>query len=391
MATATATDERSVAVELHTGRTQAGSPGPTTRTFSTSLPDRLTAQDNLFQPDKVLLSRHFIGVTGGVLFNSSHNKAPAGYRMSSNVHGVVALWNRDTGDLVIRDWCETDTDHGLPPIVSIAADEQRLVLGLGLKLCRWNLPSRARLNDVVLNDLPSTQKDIPDSGALSYLASSKAFLAANIRNEKSTQSYIVDESGAQISSFTGMSRLSPDGKTLAKADAERVRLSSPIVKGPTLTLTLNSEVQTLEWSPDSKLLSTSEADGTLKVFRASDGVELNHIDLEKEMGSFAWSPDSSRIAVWGAGIVRVFDARNGLDVLPPIRDSRAAIDGYSEGDLLWPAANILVLDRGFTVKLVDLTTQMEWKPRICSGAQPMSYSRWNDEISDVIPYRDPCA
>ena len=86
------------------------------------------------------------------------------------------------------------------------------------------------------------------------------------------------------------------------------------------------------------------------------------------------------------------DPASGLQTLPPIFESEDKVLGYSYGaELSWASPQVVILNRGFRLKTVDLSQHPDWKKRICSTASGLTESQWRANVSPGIPYRDPCA
>jgi hypothetical protein len=66
--------------------------------------------------------------------------------------------------------------------------------------------------------------------------------------------------------------------------------------------------------------------------------------------------------------------------------------GYSYGaELSWASPQVVILNRGFRLKTVDLLQHPDWKKRMCNTASGLTESQWRANVSPSIPYRDPCA
>jgi hypothetical protein len=66
--------------------------------------------------------------------------------------------------------------------------------------------------------------------------------------------------------------------------------------------------------------------------------------------------------------------------------------GYSYGkELAWASLQVVILNRGFRLKTVDLSQHPDWKKRMCATASGLTESHWRANVSASIQYRDPCA
>jgi WD40 repeat protein len=74
----------------------------------------------------------------------------------------------------------------------------------------------------------------------------------------------------------------------------------------------------IAFSDDGQWIATTRDDGTIGIWRASDGVQLFRLDAGVALSSVAWSHDRTRLAVGGAqGLVQTFD------LSPELRDPDA--------------------------------------------------------------------
>jgi len=142
-----------------------------------------------------------------------------------------------------------------------------------------------------------------------------------------------------------------------------------------------------------KSLALVDDDGILTIMSVSPPAEVRKIDIQGRAAQLAWSPDSSQIAIWkNDGTLQVVDPASGLQTLPPIFESEDKVLGYSYGgELSWASPQVVILNRGFRLKTVDLSQHPDWKKRICANASGLTEPQWRANVSPGIPYRDPCA
>jgi serine/threonine protein kinase len=117
-------------------------------------------------------------------------------------------------------------------------------------------------------------------------------------------------------------------------------------------------VVSLAWSHDGKFIASGSRDGVVQVWNATTGTELHSLSYNVRVGAFAWSPDSTRIAIGyyntdnGADdSVRIWDINTGNNeqIIPgAFGDLVYAIDwsldgkyiaaGYHKGEVkIWSA------------------------------------------------------
>jgi hypothetical protein len=121
-------------------------------------------------------------------------------------------------------------------------------------------------------------------------------------------------------------------------------------------------------------------------------MELDH-QVQGRGAQLAWSPDSSQVAIWkNDGTLQVVDPASGLQTLPPIFESEDNVLGCSYGkELSWASSQVVILNRGFRLKTVDLSQHPDWKKGICATASDLTEPQRRANVSASIPYRDPCA
>ena len=242
---------------------------------------------------------------------------------------------------------------GSDTLISISPDEDMLVAAQGAIICRWQLPSGNRLPniDLAVNRDYKSGRDAPP--AVSQLSLGGGYIAVPVPGSKVYT----------IEAATGRRREVPGAFSSA-------------------AIASNGES-----------LALLDDDGILTIMSVSPPVEIRKIDIQGRAAQLAWSPDSSQVAIWkDDGTLQVVDPASGLQTLPPIFESEDNVLGYSYGDeLSWPSPRIVILNRGFRLKTVDLSQHPDWKKRICATASDLTESQWRANVSPSIPYRDPCA
>lgn len=101
---------------------------------------------------------------------------------------------------------------------------------------------------------------------------------------------------------------SPDGKRLALAGYEKIKLWSLETRKQNLLAGHSSYVWGVSWSPDGRQLASASQDGTLRLWD-TEAYTQTAVLATGWAFSVDWSPDGSRLAVGTqAGVVQVWDA-----------------------------------------------------------------------------------
>jgi Tfp pilus assembly protein PilV len=346
-ATVTAKDGKQIEVNHNSGYSHTTPIGPVVGTYSASVPGRQSMRGTLFQSDNVAISQKFIGAAGGII---SDEPPPPGYRWAANEGGFVALWELNNRRLILRDRCQ-DPNVRSHTLIKISPNEDMLFAAQGAIICRWQLPMGNRLPNIDLaanRDFKSFRDSPP---AVRQLSLGRSYLAV-----PSSKVYTIETATGHRREVPGAfssAAIASNGESLALMDDE----------------------------------------GNLTIMSVSPLVEIRKIDIQDRGAQLAWSPDSSQIAIWkNDGTLQVVDPASGLQTLPPIFESEDNVLGYSYGaELSWRSPRIVILDRGFRLKTVDLSQHPDWKKRICTTASGLTESQWRANVGPSIPYRDPCA
>jgi hypothetical protein len=351
-ATATTRRGSSIQVTHHSGYSRTTPIGPVVSVYSASFPGEQSKPGRVFEPDDVGISRQFIGTVGGIINKADLESLPAGYRMVSNERGLVALWQLNSRKLILRDRCQ-DPNIGSDASISISPNEDMLVAAQGAILCRWQLPSGDRLPniDLAVNRNYKPGKETPP--VIGQLSLGGSYIAVTLLGSKVYTIEAATSRRHEIPGAFSSAAIASNGESLALLDD----------------------------------------DGILTIMSLSSPVEIRKIDIQRRDAQLAWSPDSSQVAIWKSdGTLQVVDPANGLQTLPPIFESEDNVLGYSYGaELSWRSPRIVILNRGFRLKTVDLSEHPDWKKRICATASALTESQWRANVSPSIPYRDPCA
>jgi hypothetical protein len=346
-ATVTADQGKRIEVSHHSGYSSTTPIGPVVSVYSASLPGDQSMRGKLFQSDNVVISQRFIGAAGGTI---SDEPPPTGYRWGSNAGGFVALWELNSRKLILRDRCQ-DPNVGSDTLINISPNEDMLVAAQGAIICRWQLPSGNRLANIDLATTRNYKSHRESPPVVSQLSLGGGYIAV-----PSSKVYIIEAA-------TGNRREVPGAFSSA-------------------AIANNGEY-----------LALMDNEGILTIMSVSPPVEIRKIDLQGRSAQLAWSPDSTHVAIWkDDGTLQVVDPATALQTLPPIFESEDNVLGYSYGaELSWPSPHIVILNRGFRLKTVDLSQHPDWKKRICAAGSTLTESQWRADVSPSMPYRDPCA
>ncbi len=107
--------------------------------------------------------------------------------------------------------------------------------------------------------------------------------------------------------------LSPDGKRIAFMGVNQVRVWDTLTGAHALSYTIaNTAFLRIQWSPDSKLIAASiSSPDMIQVWNANSGNDV--LTLNTQAATFAWSPDSTRIAsAETSDLVRIWRVRKDI-------------------------------------------------------------------------------
>jgi WD40 repeat protein len=157
---------------------------------------------------------------------------------------------------------------------------------------------------------------------------------------------------------------SSDGKSLAASDGSAIRLWDPTTgKARNIRKDGGKTVVGLAFAPDGDTLVSSEADGTLRVWRASTGKELRSIsrpgtsvvarsETVPQGGAMALSPDGKTIAAAGrANDIELWETATGKAVAPGGEEPQRIVAIACSAD----GKRIAAVSREGVVRLLDGT------------------------------------
>lgn len=86
----------------------------------------------------------------------------------------------------------------------------------------------------------------------------------------------------------------------------------------------NAPILRIAYSPDGKLLASTAADRTVKIWNADTGAEVRTLERQRDWSqALAWSPDSAHLAVGRYdGTVAIYDVASGRRIADPIAPAR---------------------------------------------------------------------
>jgi WD40 repeat protein/tRNA A-37 threonylcarbamoyl transferase component Bud32 len=268
---------------------------------------------------------------------------------SGDEAGVVQLWDTETGKPIRQ------LRHGAPVRgVSLSPNGSQLAsAGEGGKVKVWDthdgelrfaLPGAALIRFVRFS---------PDGRRLAAGDSNGMIHVWDLATRKLVRSPW--RSGAGW--VAGLS-WSPDGQRLASATADAlppvITIWDP-VSGRQLMSPLTGHAQGLwgvDWSPDGRYLASGAGDQTARIWDAKTGRTLLTLQGHTGLPVASWSPDSTRLAVCGDQMVKVWDVAGLLTPSPPLGDAIPPISA-----LRWsPDSQVLALgSRNGVVSLWDVS------------------------------------
>ena len=178
-----------------------------------------------------------------------------------------------------------------------------------------------------------------------------------------------------INQMGGYLSFSPDGTRLAMSGGE-----SPTVfdleggvELPTLEALPGCEAATPTFSPDGTRIAAGCADGTIRVYDGSDGIQLHQIIAGPDgVEQIFFSPDGKRLAAQIADLTTVWDATTGESLLT-FQGHGAGI--RANGTAFSPDSKwIATSGNDGTVMVWDSTTGEEWLTLPVSGAMGVAFS-----------------
>ena len=232
---------------------------------------------------------------------------------------AIRLWDAGTGKPLHPPGGHT----GAVDWLQFADGERLLSMGRDTRLLEWNITTsresgRLFAGHLAQNSAGSLRATSTD-GKMMALASN-AFLAG----KSETVIRLVDPAtGKEIRSFGGPMEhvwslcLSPDGKRLASSSKDGIRIWDAAL-GKQLHL-LEGGVESLTFSPDSKLLATASISRKISLWDVATGKEIrswpSSLQVTNFQGNLTFSPDGKLLAVADYGNYCVWATGTGKELL----------------------------------------------------------------------------
>ena len=112
----------------------------------------------------------------------------------------------------------------------------------------------------------------------------------------------------------GVAAASPDGKRTASAKDKVITVTDNQTQKEVMSIrSHNADVTGLAYSPDGKMLGSSDKDGVVKLFDGATGKEIRSIKSGVG-GSLSFSPDGRNLAVSSGKQTKKYDVATGKEV-----------------------------------------------------------------------------
>ena len=282
----------------------------------------------------------------------------------SSWDSTIHLWDPQTGNE------KTPGSGHVGPVDHLAfLDHGRRLLSFGRdgRLFDWDLATKT--NRLLRSGVPAMQL-----GPIAVTPDGKFLAWASRRPTESAVRLFDTATGKEVRSFNGATKgaqgiaFTPDGEHLASASQDgtlrlwHTRTSALVwqTKMDNSVDVLSGFIKTLFFSPDGTMLAYGGDEGILRLFDARSGKLLRRYPVGNAVGSLAWSPDSSLVAMtggYGVPTIVLWNARTG-EVSRSWRSPQAGAYGVAfspDGRLLATAGD----DTDTTIYLWDVATGNE--------------------------------
>jgi WD40 repeat protein/predicted Ser/Thr protein kinase len=347
------------------------------------------SSDNLVKIWDVNAKKELLTLRGHTLPVSSVSWNADGTRLATGSDDqTIKIWNAADGAELV-----TLRGHSMPVhCVAWSPDGKQIASGSGdLTVKVWDAAATPEISVLaghrgMINSLSWS----PDSAYLASASDDGTAKGWNISTRREAFSTPASTSAIKVVAF------SPDGKHVALADQRpsiEIWDTANLTKTITITGHLGREVYSVVWSPDSRVLTSTGADGPIQTWDANTGNEL-HTFAEQgaDVNSVAWSPDGVRFATGGSdGFVKVWQAATGALVLQvqPQWGSVKSVSWSPDGRSIASACTdqtimILSAETGAVARTLRGHTSgvnaVVWSPdsaRLASGGEDQTVRIWD--------------
>jgi WD40 repeat protein len=133
--------------------------------------------------------------------------------------------------------------------------------------------------------------------------------------------------------------LSPDGKRLAIANDNKLRILEVASRKQLLSVESQGELTNFAFTPDSQYIATADDKGAVSVYEILSGKRAAALKHEGTVGSIVFSPDGNSVATRSGQLAKIWEWKNEKEVRRFSHETDVAAVSYSsDGTTLATAA-----------------------------------------------------